>query len=40
MKRRSTFCSKVDEEKFKIILVGDSNVGKTTLFLAFTNDDS
>lgn len=38
-KRKQTFYSKSDEAKFKIILVGDSSVGKTSLFLAFTNED-
>jgi GTPase SAR1 family protein len=37
-RRRQTFCSNLDETKFKVILVGDSSVGKTSLFLAFTDD--
>jgi len=36
-RRKQTFCGKSDEAKFKIILVGDSSVGKTSLFLAFTD---
>lgn len=37
-RRKQTFCSKSDETKFKVILVGDSSVGKTSIFLAFTDD--
>jgi Ras-related protein Rab-8A len=38
-RRKQTFYSKADEAKFKIILVGDSGVGKTSLFLEFTDED-
>ncbi len=39
-RRKQTFCGKSDEAKFKIILVGDSGVGKTSLFLAFTDEET
>ncbi len=40
MLQKTNFLLKVgwDETKFKVILVGDSSVGKTSLFLAFTDD--
>jgi GTPase SAR1 family protein len=37
-RRKQTFCSNSDETKFKVILVGDSSVRKTSLFLDFTDD--
>ncbi len=37
---KESFSSTTDELKYKIILVGDSAVGKSTLFLKFTQEDT
>lgn len=37
---KNSFSSTTDELKFKFILVGDSAVGKSALFLKFLNGDS
>lgn len=37
---KNSFSSTTDELKYKIILVGDSSVGKSALFMKFTFGDT